>query len=162
MATKIYVSPETALEWTDSGGDYVIDLGGIAADGVRVGARGDLGAAAHSDTYAWRFVLDGFDTAPVVGETVDIYVSTSDGTNEDGDVGTADAAGVTVSLPNLMFLGSAVVQTTTAGDNLQVSGIVSLPNRYVSPVIHNNTVDALLSSGDAHKFFLTPMPMESQ
>lgn len=164
MASKAYVNPETTVDWTDdtTAGDYTLDLGSLAADGVRVGDRGDLGVAPRAFLFEWRLVIDGFDTAPVVGETVDLYISTSDGTYEDGDVGTTDAAGATVALPNLKYLGSAVVQTTTAGDNLQCSGITEIYSRYVSPVVHNNTADALLGTADAHHFYLTPIPIEAQ
>jgi len=162
MANKVYINEETTKTWTDTGGDYTMDLGALAADAVRVGAQGDLGAAPRPDQYSWKLVIDGFDTAPVVGETVDLYLAFSDGTNIDGDVGVSDAAGATVDLPNLLFLGSAVVQTTTAGDNLIISGMVQIAQRYVSPVIHNNTADALLSTADSHKFILTPVPPEVQ
>jgi hypothetical protein len=151
MANKVYIQEETAKTWTDTGGDYTLDLGSLAPDGVKVGAQ-----------YAYKFVIDGFDTAPVVGETVDLYLAFSDGTYVDGDVGTADAAGFTADLPNLMYLGSASVQTTTAADNLIISGLVNIPFRYVSPVVHNNTADALLGTSDAHKFILTPVPPEVQ
>jgi len=162
MANKVYIAEETAKTWTDTGGDYALDLGSLAADGVRVGAQGDLGAAPRADQYMFKFVVDGFDTAPVVGETVDLYIATSDGSYVDGDVGTADAAGFTADLPNLMYLGSASVQTTTASDKLIISGLVNIPFRYVSPVVHNNTADALLGTSDAHKFILTPVPPEVQ
>lgn len=162
MANKVYIAEETAKTWTDTGGDYTLDLGSLAADAVRVGAQGDLGAAPRADQYQFKLVIDGFDTAPVVGETVDLYLAFSDGTYVDGDVGTADAAGFTADLPNLMYAGSASVQTITAGDNLIISGLVQITQRYVSPVIHNNTADALLGTADAHKFILTPVPPEVQ
>ena len=162
MANKVYINEETAKTWTDTGGDYTIDLGSLAADGVRVGGQGDLGAAPRADQYSWKLVIDGFDTAPVVGETVDLYLAFSDGTNVDGDVGTSDAAGSTDDLPNLLFLGAASVQTTTSGDNLIISGVCQITQRYVSPVIHNNTADALLGTADSHKFILTPVPPEVQ
>ena len=162
MANKVYIAEETAKTWTDTGGDYTLDLGSLAADAVRVGAQGDLGAAPRADQYQFKLVIDGFDTAPVVGETVDLYLAFSDGTYVDGDVGTADAAGFTADLPNLMYAGSASVQTITAGDNLIISGLVQITQRYVSPVVHNNTADALLGTADAHKFILTPVPPEVQ
>ena len=158
MPNKIYLAPETAQTWTDTGGDYALTLASLAADGVRVGAQHDLGSASRSRLYAWRFVVDGFGTAPVVGETVDVYLATSDGTYVDGNVGTSDAAGSTVALPNLLFLGSATVQTTTTTDDLVISGQVELSHQYVSPVVHNNTADAL-SGG---RFILTPVPDEIQ
>ena len=162
MANKVYIQEETSKTWTDTGGDYALDLGSLAADGVRVGAQCDLGAAPRADQYIYKFVVDGFDTAPVVGKTVDLYLAYSDGTFVDGDVGTSDAAGFTADLPNLMYVGSASVQTTTAADNLIISGLVNIPFRYVSPVVHNNTADALLGTSDAHKFILTPVPPEVQ
>ena len=162
MANKVYINEETAKTWTDTGGDYTIDLGSLAADAVRVGAQGDLGAAPRSDQYSWKLVIDGFDTAPVVGETVDLYLAFSDGIYVDGDVGTSDAAGSTNDLANLLFIGAASVQTTTAADNLIISGVCQIAQRYVSPVIHNNTADALLGTSDSHKFILTPVPPEVQ
>lgn len=158
MPNKIYVAAETALTWTDSGGDYAMTLASLAADGVRVGAQHDSGSGSRSRLYEWRFVVDGFSTAPVVGETVDVYVATSDGTYVDGNVGTSDAAGSTVALLNLLFLGSATVQTTTTTDDLVISGQVEIAAQYISPVIHNNTADAL-SGG---RFILTPVPDEIQ
>ena len=53
MANKVYIAEETAKTWTDTGGDYALDLGSLAADGVRVGAQGDLGAAPRADQYAY-------------------------------------------------------------------------------------------------------------
>lgn len=165
MPTKVYFTPETAIVWTDTGGDEILDLGSLAADAVRVGEIHDLGAAARSEWYEWKFICDGFDTAPVVGETVDLYLSFSDQATagrEDGDVGVADGAGATADLPNLRYIGSATVQTTTAADELIVSGQVRITSRYVIPVVHNNTADALLGTSDSHRFELTPIPPEIQ
>ena len=164
MVNKVYINPEAVLTWDVGATTYALDLGssGGAAGAVRVGARGDLGAAARSEWYQWHLHIDGFDAAPVVGEEIDLYLAFSDGTNEDGEVGTADADSSAVVLPNLTYIGTATVQTTTAGDNLNVSGIVRIDARYVSPVVHNNTADKLLSTSDAHTFTLTPVPPEIQ
>ena len=163
MANKVYTQQETAIAWTDAGGDYTMDLGGLAADAVRVGAQGDLGAAPRADRYGWQLVIDGFDTAPVVKETVDLYLAFSfDGTDIDGDVGASDAAGDKNDLPNLLPLKPAVVASTAAADKLIVSGVVEIVARYVSPVVHNNTADDLLSTSDAHTFKLWPTPPEVQ
>lgn len=156
MAGEIYIVEETPIVWTD-GGTPAMDMGGLTADAVRVGARQDLGSGARAEWYHWRVKINGFTAAPVVDETVNIYLATSDGTIEDGEVGTADAAGTTASLPNLWPLGVAVVQTTTAGDNLQSSGFIRILHRYVSPVIHNDTANVLLATADDHQFILTPV-----
>ena len=165
MANKIYTQDETSITWTDTGGDEPLDLGGLAADAVRAGDEEDLGVAPRSRRYRWTLVIDGFDTAPVVGETVDAYLAFShDGTQatRDGDLSGTDGGSSTVVLPNLLYIGSAVVQTTTAANELVTSGVVDISHRYVVPVIHNNTADALLSTADAHKFILTPVPDEVQ
>lgn len=164
MANKVYIAPETAISWSDAGADLVLDLGtsGGDADGVRVGAQKDLGATVRSEWYEWRIKLDGFDTAPVVGEAIDIYLSTSDGAVEDGDVGAISADGTTAALKNCKLIGHVIVQTTTAGDDLHASGICRIVARYVCPVIHNNTADKLLSTSDDHWFWLTPIPPELQ
>lgn len=166
MANKIYINPETPIIFADTAHaseDYIITLSALAADGVRVSAQGDLGAAPRSEWYTWRAFIDGFNTAPVVGETVDFYLASSDTSGagtEDGDVGVADAAGATADLPNLLYLGSATVQTTTTTDELIASGIVRIAARYVSVVVHNNTADALETS--THSFTLTGTPPEVQ
>lgn len=162
MPNKLYVNQETSLTWTDTGGDYTMDLGGLAADGVRVGAQGDLGSGARASLYEWRLIIDGFDTAPVVNQAVEIWLAFSDGTNHDGDISTSDSAGASTDLYNCHALGAAIVQTTTAANELIVSGTVEIVSRYVSPIVYNRTSDALLSTADAHKFILTPSPLELQ
>jgi len=166
MPNKVYIAPETAVTWTDTGGDELLDLGGLAAAAGRVGEQRDLGSASRSEWYEWRFIIDGFDTAPVVGETIDLYFGSSDGTNGDGPVTYQDSSDSALSsvniLKNLRYAGSCVVVSTTAGDNLMASGVVRLTSRYVAPVVHNNSADALLSTSDAHKVILTPIPPEVQ
>lgn len=162
MTSKAYVLQETAITWTDSGGDYALDLGGLAADAWRAGTVGDLGSGARADRYELKVVIDGFDTAPVVGETVEVYLAFSDGTNIDGDLSGTDGASSSVVAPNIQFALALTVQTTTAADELIASTTVDIVSRYVIPVVHNNTADALLSTADAHKVILTPMPVQGQ
>ena len=165
MPNKIYTAPETAITFTDdtTGGDYTLDCGGLAADGVRASDQADLGSSSRSYLYNWHMVVDGFDTAPVVGETVDIYLAFGLSSSDiDGDLGSTDASGSTVALPNLLYIGSCTVQTTTAANELRASGVVEIFSRYVTVVIHNDTADALLSTSDAHTFTLTPVPPELQ
>ena len=168
MTNKIYIKEETATEWLNTGGNLDMDLGGLAADAVQMGAFLDLGANPRSQDYAFELLIDGFDTAPVVGESVDLYFAQSlDTTNFDGNPSTdptptAEGVMTTAQLKNTMFVASAIVYSTTAGDKLKITGVVRLTSRYVSPVVHNNTADALLSAGDAHSLKLTPIPLELQ
>jgi hypothetical protein len=173
MANEIYQKRGTAIVWTDSGGDEELDIGGLAADGTLGGSyydRGDLSSTPAPDEYEWEMIIDGFDTTPVVGETVDLYFAQSNDTTEfDGQptslpTDTVDTAtGPTTSmLPNMMYAGSCVVHSTTAADELIARGTVRFTSRYFFPVVHNNTADALLSTADAHKVTLTPVYYQGQ
>ncbi len=165
MANKTYVNEEvgSAIVWTDdtTGGDETLDLGGLAVDGVRVGDRHDFGAAARSEWYEWRFVVDGFTTNPDIGCEIELYWATSDGTNADGKVPTTDGAGDEDELPNMRYLGSAV-----AADDWETpivaSGIFRFTQRYGQPVVFNNTTSILESSSESHKVIITPIPPEVQ
>jgi hypothetical protein len=159
MANKVLMQEETTKVWTASGGgNYALTLSSVSAGAVRVGEQGDLGAVPRSRWYKWRYVNDSFGSAPTVGQTVDVYWAGGDGTYTDGNVGTSDAAGSTVALPNLLFLGSATVQTTSTTDDIIISGIVELADQYGAPVIDNNT-SVTITGG---RFELTPIPDEIQ
>ena len=159
MANKVLMQEETTKVWTASGGgNYALTLSSVSAGAVRVGEQGDLGAVPRSRWYKWRYVNDSFGSAPTVGQTVDVYWAASDGTYTDGNVGTSDAAGSTVALPNLLFLGSATVQTTSTTDDIIISGIVELADQYGAPVIDNNT-SVTITGG---RFELPPIPDEIQ
>ncbi len=162
MATqKIYARREAAIVWGDSGRDLVMTLNNLAADAVRVGARKDWAAASTSEWYTWRLTVQ-FETAPVIGETINIYLSWSDGTEEDGQLGTADAAGDTDSLANMKLIGQLIVTSTDTAHDMTASGICRIPTRYVSPVIHNDTVDNLKATANVSEFTLTPIPPDVQ
>lgn len=143
-----------------------LDLGALAADGVRVGSYHDWGADPRTTRYGWCMDIDGFDTAPVVGESVDLYAAVSEDltpwTGPEAPADTTDGAGDENRLKNLTYLGSAVVRSTTAADNLTVCGRVIIPQRYVAPVVHNNTADALLSTSDNHEVIFWPLTDQIQ
>lgn len=166
MATNlVHILDGTTIVWTDSGGDEALDLGGLGVGAVRAGDIADLGSGSRAEWHRWSLIIDGFNTTPQVNEGVDLYMAfshTGVQADTDGDLSGTDGASSTVVLPNLMPLGSAIVQTTTAANELIISGIMRILHRYVIPVVHNNTGDVLLSTADAHKFFLTPMPIQIQ
>ena len=173
MANEVYQKHGTAITWTDSGGDEELDIGGLAADGTLGGSyydRGDLSTTPAPDEFEWVMTIDGFDTAPVVGETVDLYFAQGSSTTVfDGQVtsnptDTVDTATgpTTDMLKNMMYAGSCVVHSTTAADELIARGVVRFTSRYFFPVVHNNTADALLSTADAHTVVLTPIFYQGQ
>lgn len=161
MATKIYVARETATVWDDSAGDLVLTFNNLAAAAVRIGARKDFGAGSTAEFYEWRCTVQ-FETAPVVGETVNLFLSTSDGTQPDGEMGAADAAGTVNATKNCNFIGAVVVTSTDAAHDMTASGVCRIDTRYVSPVVENATADNLKATANTSEFTLTPIPPESQ
>lgn len=162
MSNLVYVARETPIVWSDTTGDLVMTLNDLDAGVARIGAQKDFGAGSKAEWFSWRLTVQ-FATAPVVDETIDIYVSTSDGSEEDGQEGVADSdLGTTASLKNMHFVGSLVVTTTDATHDMTASGVVRIPTRYVCPVIHNTTADNLKATNDTSEFTLTAIPPEIQ
>ena len=162
MATsKQYVARETAVVWGDSGRDLVMTLNNLAAAALRLGAQHDWGVGSTPEWFTWRLTVQ-FETAPVVSETILIYLAWSDGAEEDGQLGAADAAGDGNSVKNMKMIGALIVTSTDATHDMTASGICRIPTRYVSPCLHNNTADNLKASANGSEFTLTPIPPESQ
>ena len=168
MANAIETVIGTLVDCKVSAGAEAIDLGSAdgAADGVAIGSYHDFGVHPRPTRYLWVMDIDGFDTAPVVDELVNLWVTESEDatlfTGPEAPSDTTAGSGATARLPNLKYLGSAVVRSTTAGDNLVVSGVVEIVSRYFAPVVHNNTADKLLSTADAHEIRFYPINDEVQ
>jgi hypothetical protein len=168
MANAVYTQIGTAISWLVSAGDEAIDLGGTGGDanGVAVGSYVDAGVDPRPSRYMWFLDVDGFDTPPVVGELVNLWVTESEDTTlwsgPESPNATTAGTGAVDRLPNLKYLGAAVVRSTTAGDNLVASGVVEITARYFAPVVHNNTADKLLSTADAHEVRFYPIYDEVQ
>jgi len=162
MANKIYVARETSIAFQDSAGDVALTLNNLAATAGRISAQHDLGAGSTALDYEIRAVIE-FETQPVVGETVDIYISTSDGTDPDGQEGVADAAlGSTNSVKNMLFVGSLIVTTATVDHQMTASFMCRIPTRYFSVVVVNSTADNLQATANTSWVIVTPTPPEIQ
>jgi len=162
MPNKVYIARETSITFTDSSGDVALTLNNLAAGAGRISAQEDRGAGSFALDCEVRAVIE-FDTAPVVGETVDIYISTSDGTDPDGQEGVADAAlGSTNSLKNMLYVGSLIVTSTDADHQMTASFVCRIPTRYFSIVVHNNTADNLQATANTSWIIVTPIPSEIQ
>ena len=164
MANKIYRAIETALKFADSAQspDKNLTLSALAAGAGRVSVQHDFGASSFSRLYGWRATVQ-MATAGVVGETIDIYLSTSDGTNPDGEEGVAVAAlASSDSLANMHYIGSIVVDTTSTDTDITSSGFCTIDARYASVVLFNNTADALKTDTAVHSVKITPVPSEVQ
>ncbi len=171
MPSKQYLSQETGTVWTDSGGDKLLDLGGLAAStGIKCGAYLDLGAAPRADLYQVVFFVDGLDSGTATaGQTVDLFfIQSDDATNFDGAPTTAPGASsegtITVDQArNALYVGSVSVFTTTEADNLMQGRFVArFTGRYVAPVVINRTGATLNGTSDDHEVRLIPIPPESQ
>ncbi len=161
-ANLIYVNPEAAITWRDTGGTHLLTLTSVGAGAGRQGAQHEFGTDARARRYNWRAFVQ-FATTPVLGETVDIYAKTGDGTHFDNDDGTGDIAlSAEDKLRNLTLIGSIVVDEATADLEMSASGSIEIDAEKFMPVIFNNTADALTSTASEHGFDLVPVPDEVQ
>lgn len=163
MTNKIYRALETPIVFRDSGGDVVITLQNLAFGAGRVSARYDRGAGSLSLLHEVIGVFQ-FETAPALGEQVEIFIFQSDGTYMDGTLGTSDAALTTDKRRNGMFVGSVVADTTaTATDIIARFQNVPISSRYYSIGIWNASAgDNLENTANASRIIVTPMPDEIQ
>lgn len=163
VTSKQYTVLETPLKFADSAQtpDATFTLSALATGAGRISARYDRGAGAHAALYEWRCTITLTGTN-VVGETVEWYIATSDGTNPDGQVGTADAALTTAKRNNLKLIGLTIVDQTASNTAMTASGWVWLPSRYLSLGTWNGTTLPFQTSTSAHTCLLTPQPLEQQ
>lgn len=162
MANKVYRAIETTLSFRDSGGDAVLTLTNLGFGVGRVSARYDRGAGSLPRIYHWRAVMQ-FESAPIVGELVEIYLYESDGTYMDGTLGTSDAALTTDKRRNGKLIGVVVVDTTSTATDIVASGMCMVNERYVSVGVWNASAgDNLKNTANASRVNLTPVPDEIQ
>ena len=161
MPNKIYYAPETAITFGDSGQTVAIALINLAFGAGIVSALYDRGAGSKPLKHEWRATIQ-FETAPAIGEIVELYLITSDGTRHDGEV-TASAALVSDKRRNLKRMGSVVVSTTSVATNITESGTCTIPSRYFLLGVWNASAgDNLENTANACKITFTPIPDEIQ
>jgi hypothetical protein len=161
MVAAIYQQIGTAVSFA-SAGDVAFSAASVGFGAGRKSAQWDRGASPQPAMYSWRAKLK-LQATPVVGETIDFYMATSDGTIIDGTTTAADAAFTDEdALPNMVYLGSVVVDMVTT-DSIQASGTFWMPSRYGVLVMWNSTAAETLSAtaGD-HDFIVTPIYDEVQ
>jgi hypothetical protein len=162
MTNKVYRAIETAIRFKDTDATYTLALKNLAAGAGRISDRVDRGAGSLPAIYRWKGVIQ-WETAPAVGEYALIYLSESDGTNEDGDVGTSDGALTSGDATNLEVIGLVKAQTTDAAADNIASGMFMIYERYFSIGVWNaSAADNLENTDDASWVEVTPMPDEIQ
>ena len=163
MPNKIYRATETPIVFRDSGGDVVITLQNLAFGAGRVSAQYDRGSGSKAQLHEVVGVFQ-FETAPALGEAIELYLFESDGTYQDGTVGTTDAALTTDKRRNGMFIGAVIADTTaTATDIVARFKDVPITSRYYSIGVWNASAgDNLENTANASRIIVTPMPPEIQ
>ena len=163
MATnKVYVAYETPITFGDSGQTVTMTLLNLAVGAGRISPRVDRGTGSKPSRYFWRMTIQ-LETAGAVGEMVELYLSESDGTNPDGEVGVVDAALTSDKRRNLgLPFGIVQVDTTATATNMTASGVVEIYDRYFSIGVWNGTTDNLENTTNACKLTLTPVPDDIQ
>ncbi|MHA2066388.1 MAG: hypothetical protein ACXABY_18610 [Candidatus Thorarchaeota archaeon] len=167
MANKVYINPETKVRWTDFTGDETFYLSLVGAGAGRNGDIHDWGAAPRAGRYHFKFVVE-FDTPPVVGETVRLYIreagldsTVTDPTNDDGPNDTPLSS--EDKLRNLMHVGTVVADIASANVVTSIEGTFETDARWFGPVVFNDSAgDALDTTEDVSYVDIWPVPDELQ
>lgn len=166
MANKLYQHDETALWFVPAAAiqaeDAAFEIHNLASGAGRQSAQHDLGASARAQVFAWRAFVQ-FATTPVVGERVEFFLKTSDGTHPDNDDGTSEGAiSALDKTRNLKVLGSILVDEAAANVEMVASGVVTINARYFQVGAWVTAADALTNDVDENGLVLTPVPLELQ
>ena len=159
---KIYETPGSTVTFRGSGGTITLAPQNEAAFRGRVSNQWNRGAGSQPARYKWRMKTR-WAATPASGDTLRIYLVTSDGTNPDGTISSSDAE-LTSETPlanNCQFIGAVV----SAGvDQVEVSsGVCLIHDRYVQVAVWNGASAKALSNTEAdHVFTLTPIPDDIQ
>ncbi len=171
MPNLININPEATIWFVPAAAtqaeDAIFEVDGLGAGAGQQSAQHALGVAAHSRLYEWRAFVQ-FATAPVFGESINIYLKTAGSSasatiHPDNDDGTGDLAVSAIQkLDNLQYLGSIIVDQETLGIEMVASGFIEISARAVQVVFWNASVDALTTDVNENGFMLTPVPDEIQ
>ena len=163
VASKQYVAPETGVVFTDSGGggNVVLPFRAVGPGAGRYSDRYDKGAGSKAANWTWhcQLSLTGANTA---GQTLDLFVSWSDGTYADGTLSTSNGTLLTDKRRNLKRIGQLVVDQASSNVNMVGSGQVFIPTRYFSVAFWNNTSLTTQDLATVHKCVFYPVPPEMQ
>lgn len=162
MSGEMYLKEGTTLKVNgEADADYAWSMENVANGAGRISARIDLGAAPRPYLYRWRCKC-AWQANPTKGNALKLYKSESDGTYEDGDVGTADAAIASAdALVNCRQFGQVVADTADTSDQI-AGGVVEIHERYVS-IIGWNAGGTTLNATDSNFYFgLTPISDQQQ
>ena len=171
MANLIYQNPEATIWFVPAAAaqaeDVAFEVHNLASGAGRQSAQYDRGVGATSAWFEFLGFVQ-FATAPVLTETVDIYLkysgtsasATAHPTNDDGTGESAVSA--EDKLNNLQWIGSILVDEVIADIEMVVRGTVFIPARAFQVIFWNASADGLTNDVDENGFALTPIPDEIQ
>jgi hypothetical protein len=165
MPNKIYTTRETAVTFLPNplGASASFKVQNLPTQSGYVSNRLDLGVSSRSSRFEWRATTQISGIAPALGEAVEIYLSTSDGSIADGAMPSGETMiGSQDKKRNLKYVGALVADVAATGTPFNSSGRVTIDGRYVSAVWFNGTVGTLHPATGVHQFILTPIPDEIQ
>lgn len=171
MATEILIKDGTDLVWTSSGGDHVITLTSLANGSYRQGAKGDF-TAARGRQFLVTVQIDSDATGADAGGTAELWMSWSNSgtaaTANDGGASGSDAAytgyssNAADSVKQLQRIGELPMHEVANSIQRIALGIITVPKRYGSPVILNNSGQAFGNTATDHRIEFHPIIDESQ
>ena len=164
MATNlIYMKPGTPIVFKGSGGDAVFTTANLGSAAGRVSAQYDRGAGTKAKLHTVIACIQWAATA-VINDTAEIYLFESDGTYQEGTVGTSDAELTTDKRSNAYRLGSVVCDTTSGATNVvAMFRDVVLVQRYLSVGIWNaSATKNLQNTANVSLIIVTPNPDDIQ
>ena len=164
MTSKAYLAaPETAVVFTQSGGDVAADFDTVSAGAGHQSAQHDFTDNARAFMYRWRaYTTMASDAA--VGEKIHFYYKSglTASTRLDNDDGTGDIAlSAENKLKNLHFIGSIVMDEVSQTE-MVASGTIAIYERFINIVMFNDTADATDAVANSTGFILTPISIQGQ
>jgi hypothetical protein len=161
MANKVYQVPETAIVFTESGGDAVFTPKNIANGAGRISTQLDRGTVAKAMRYRWEAQFKGA-AAVAIGSGVRVYLHAAHSAAAAVDGGQSDAGiSAETQLSNWALVGQVVASTNAVGP-FYASGVVTILGRYLSVGLWNASGQTLTNVNGDNKITLVPIPDEIQ
>jgi hypothetical protein len=160
---RIRTNPGTPVTFWDAtqtpAPTVVFTLSGLAAGTGQYSARYNKGTGPQAFTWRWRCRVQ-MATAPAAGDVIEVYISTSDGTNADGQLGTTTSTFSSDKRRNLTMVGVLVMDQTAASVTMTASNTVDIKEQFFSLALWNATSVNLLTNVNVHGCTMTPMNQE--
>ena len=165
MSNEAYVNHGTAVVFGSEAGDNVAwSTEGIADGAGRQATLYDQGAEGTARPLYWQYrIYCQAQATPTVGNELEVYLKTSDGSHPDNDDGGTDAAvSAEDKLKNLIRLRSPIVDQAAGNIEFVAHGIIEIPERYFAPVLWNSMGAATTADAAETKAVFTPIYMQTQ